>query len=124
MGKTTNLLDPADDTSVNNKFWLVPICDPATGISDKMTIEQAKNAFGTFKIKYVATGSEGSMIVITDLIGKEIVMATREEGSFFETNGSPDTTEFTFDSTTGTITCGLAVTMAGERFQFLYKNPI
>ena len=124
MGKTTNQLDAADDATVNNKFQLLPLCDPGSGISVKMTIEQAKKAFGTFKIKYVATGSEGSTLTIPDLIEKEIVMATREAGSFFETDSSPDTTEFTFDSPTGEVTLGLAVTMAGERFQFLYKNPI
>lgn len=124
MGKTTNLLDAAGDAVVNNKFQLLPLCDPGTGVSAKMTIEQAKNAFGTFKVKYVSTGSEGSTLTISDLIGKEIVMATREAGSFFETTSSPDTTEFTFDSLTGEVTLGLAVTMAGERFQFLYKNPI
>lgn len=123
MGKKINQLTAVSDATAANNFQLMALCDPATGISGKMTIAQAKTAFAVFKKKYVATGSEGSTLTISELIGKEIVMATREAGSFFETTGSPDSTEFTFDNSTGIVSLGLAVGGAGERFQFLYKTP-
>lgn len=122
MGRTTNLLDSADDATVNNKFQLLPLCDPGSGISAKMTIEQAKKAFGTFKIKYVATGSEGSTLTITELANMEIIQATRENNPLYEVDSSPDPAEFTFDGTD--VTLGVPVGGAGERFLFLYKNPI
>jgi hypothetical protein len=123
MGKTTNQLDPVSDSTAANNFQLLPLCDPGTGISEKMTIAQAKAVFGVSKKKYVAAGTEGATLVIAELIGKEVLSVTREGGEIYEVVSSPDPAEFTLDNTTGTVTLGLAVGVAGERFNFLYKTP-
>ena len=122
MGKTINLLSAASDATAANNFQLLPICNPATGISSKMTQAQAKGVYQTFKKKYVATGSEGNTLTISELSGKEILMATREGSVMYETSSGPDSVEFTFDGTN--ITLGLTVGGPGERFLFLYKTPL
>lgn len=120
MGKKINELTARTDADASNDNWLYPLCDPATGVSGKITVAQAKIVFATQKVKYVATGAEGTTITITALAGKEILSIAREGGTIYEVDSSPDTTEFTWDDTD--IVLGLAVTGAGERFLIQYRT--
>jgi len=121
--RKVNALDPVADATAANNMQLIPLADPGTGVSGKMTVAQAKAVFASYKVKYIATGSEGTVINIPSLVGKEIVLATRESGSLYEVTSSPDSAEFIFDNTTGDITLGVAIGSPGERFNFIYKTP-
>jgi len=121
--RKVNALDPVADTTAANNMQLIPLADPGTGVSGKMTVAQAKAVFASYKVKYVATGSEGTVLNVPALVGKEIILATRESGSLYEVLSSPDTVEFIFDNATGDITLGVAVGGPGERFNFIYKTP-
>lgn len=122
MGKKINELTAVSDDTANNPFQLLPLCDPSSGISGKMTIGQAKAAFGPTRLIFKATGSEGTSIVITALAGKNILSISREASVIYEiaTGGaSPDSTEYTWDETT--IVVGTPM-IANERLLILYRN--
>lgn len=119
MGKKINQLTSADQATVNTNTRLFVICDPVTGISGKMTIAQAKVAFGSFKKNYVAAGGEATL-VLSELAGMEILSISREGAGMYQNNASPDSTEFGFDGTT--ITFGQTL-RAAERLLIIYKVP-
>lgn len=111
----------ATDAHVNDGTRLMPLCDPATGISEKMTIAQAKAAFGSTKFKYVATGAEGTALMISAVSGKTILLIAREGAIIYEVSATPDPAEYIWDGST--ITLGLTVNPAGgERFNILFRN--
>jgi len=122
MGKTINGLDPVLDSTAANDFQLLPLCDPGTGVSGKMTIAQAKAVFATQKKTYIATGSEGSTLTISELSGKEILLIMRGPGPIYEVDlpASPASDEFTFDDTD--IVLGAPVGGAGEKFLIHYRT--
>jgi len=108
------------DSAFNDNALLIPLAVALDGQVFTGTIAQAKDLFGVKKKKYVATGSEGTTLTITELSGgKEILMIIRESGPIFEVATAPDTSEFTFDGTY--ITLG-ATAGSGERFVILYKT--
>lgn len=120
MSKKINQLDAATDIEAKNDSWLDPIADPINGIAKKRTTAQSKEVFTTKKLKYVATGAEGSTLSIPALVGYSILLIMRESGPLFEVGASPDSSEFTWDDST--IGLGAAVSRAGERFLILYKT--
>jgi hypothetical protein len=120
MSKRVDQLDAISAAQAKNNAWLIPQCDPVTGISKKMTVEQAKEVYATKRLKYVATGSEGATLTIPSLAGYEILLIMREGGPIYEVGSSPDSSEFTWDDTD--IVLGAAVNMAGERFLILYRT--
>jgi hypothetical protein len=120
MSKKINQLDPISDAHAKNDSWLLAQADPVTGIAEKMTVAQAKEVYATKKLKYVATGSEGSTLTIPALLGYSILLIMRESGPLYEVGSAPDSSEFTWNDTD--IVLGAAVSGAGERFLILYKT--
>mgnify|MGYP001569443832 CR=1 FL=1 len=120
MSKKVNELTALTTAQVDDNTKLWPVGVASTGLLNSCTTAQMKLTFATQKVKYVATGAEGSTITIAALAGKEILLIMRESGPLFEVVSSPDPAEFVWDSTN--ITLGAAVGGAGERFLILYKN--
>lgn len=120
MSKKINQLDAATDAEAKNDSWLDALADPTNGIAKRRTTGQSKEVFSTKKLKYVATGAEGSTLTIPEIAGYDILLIVRESGPIFEVGTSPDSSEFTWDDTD--IVLGAAVGGAGERFLILYKT--
>jgi hypothetical protein len=119
MSKKINQLDPATDAETLNDSYLLAIADPTNGIALKMTIAQAKEAYGTKKLPYTATGTEGNTLTISQLDGKDILAIFRGVGVIYEIGSSPESDEFTWDQTD--IVLG-ANTNLNEKFLILYRN--
>jgi hypothetical protein len=68
---------------------------------------------------YIATGDEGLFLNIPEIIGKKLLLLTREGMVQYEVSNLPNSTEFIFDG--NQIQLGLE-TNAGERFLLLYRN--
>ncbi|MGN6416123.1 MAG: hypothetical protein ACTHMC_01435 [Pseudobacter sp.] len=69
--------------------------------------------------KYVASGAEGKNLTIPAILGKKLLLVTRENQPIYKVSVNPDALEYTWD---GTV-IGLAVpVVAGERFLILYRN--
>lgn len=117
-----NGLTPLTDGQVADDTRLFPLADATTGIAGSATIAQLKLLATVTKVKYVATGAEGTTITIPALAAKTILLIAREGGIIHEVTipTVPDTGEFTFDSTN--INLGLTVSGAGERFTILYRS--
>lgn len=120
MSKKTNQLDPTTDAEAKNDSYLLPLADPVNGLSKKMTVAQAKEAFGVKSKLYVATGSEGSTLTVTDVQGKQILTILRESGPIFEVGFAPASNQFTWDDVD--IVLGAPVGGAGEQFLILYRT--
>lgn len=120
MSKKTNQLDSTTDSEAKNDSYLLPLADPINGLSKKMTVAQAKEAFGVKSKLYVATGSEGSTLTIPEIQGRQILTILRESGPLYEVGASPGSSEYTWDDTN--IGLGTPVGMAGERFTILYRT--
>lgn len=108
------------DAEVADPTRLVPMADPVSGIAGAGSIAQLLLLLTVQKVKYVATGSEGTTITIGALAAKTILLVTREGGILHEVISPvvPDSVEFTFDSTN--INVSLVIS-AGERFTILYR---
>jgi hypothetical protein len=120
MSKKTNQLDPTTDAEAKNDSYLLPLADPVNGLSKKMTVAQAKEAFGVKRETYIASGSEGTTLTIPVLAGKQILLIGRGMGFIYEVGSSPASNEFTWDDTD--IVLGAEVSMAGEQFVILYRT--
>jgi hypothetical protein len=120
MSKKTNQLDPTTDAEAKNDSYLLPLADPINGLSKKMSVAQAKEAFGVKSKLYVATGSEGSTLTVTEVQGKQILTILRESGPIFEVGSSPLSNQFTWDDID--IGLGAPVGGAGEQFLILYRT--
>ena len=68
---------------------------------------------------YIATGNEGVTLNIPEIIGKKILLITREGMVQYEVSNNPQSTEFIWDG--NVITLGLE-TNVGERYLILYRN--
>lgn len=120
MSKKQNQLDAATDAESKNDSYLLPIADPVNGISKKMTVAQAKETFGVKAKLYVATGSEGSTLSVTEIQGKQVLTILRESGPIFQVGTSPLSNQFTWDDTS--VVLGAPVSGAGEQFLILYRT--
>lgn len=119
MGKTTNLLTSLTDDQVDDSTRFVPLANPVSGESGKGTMGQLKTVIGTLKIKYVATGLEGTTLTLTALAQRDVISIAREGATMYEVVATPDEVEYIWDGTI--ITFGLAP-REGERFLILYRN--
>jgi hypothetical protein len=120
MSKKTNQLDPTSDAEAKNDSYLLPLADPINGLSKKMSVAQAKEAFGVKNYLYVATGSEGSILTIPTIQGKQILTILRESGPIFEVGASPLSNQFTWNDIS--IGLGAEVGVPGEQFLILYRT--
>lgn len=119
MSKKINQLDPGTDADAKNDSYLLAQADPINGISKKITVAQAKEVFSPKKLKYVATGSEGTTLTIPALAGYEVLLITRGIGAIYEVGASPESDEFTWDDTD--IVLGTE-TSPGEKFNIIYRT--
>jgi hypothetical protein len=119
MSKKTNQLDPTTDAEAKNDSYLLPLADPINGLSKKMSVAQAKEAFGVKRLIYTGLGTEGSTITIAALLGKQVLMIGREMGIIYEVGSSPTSNEYTWDDTN--IELGTAIN-TGERIIILYRT--
>lgn len=119
MGKTINHLTPLTDTQANDSGRLSPSADPVSGEASSVTMAQQKLVIGTQKLKYVATGLEGTTLTLSPLAQKDLISIAREGQTMYEVVATPDPVEYIWDGTI--ITFGLAP-RAGERFLILYRN--
>ena len=119
MSKKINQLDPASDANSKNDSYLFALADPVNGISEKMTVAQAKEAFGVKREIYTGLGTEGATITIPALSGKQILLIAREIGTIYEVGSDPASNEFTWDDTD--IVLGTEIN-AGERIIILYRT--
>lgn len=108
------------DVQFNDDTKQIAVGDSSTGQLFSGTIAQAKLIFGTHRIKYTATGAEGTTLLISVLAAKEIQAILREAGPVFEVVSSPGTAEYTWDGTN--IVFGAPLN-PGERFIILWKYP-
>lgn len=120
MSRKFNALDAATAANAKNDSYLLAQADPVNGIALKITVAQAKEVYATKKLKYIATGSEGSTLTISALAGYDILLIMRESGPIFEVGSAPESSEFTWDD--ADIVLGAPVGGAGERFLILYKT--
>jgi hypothetical protein len=99
---------------------LFPLADPTNGVALKASIAQAKEIFGTKKIKYTANGTEGTTLTISQLLDKDILIILRGIGPIYEADDlTPDSDEYTWDQ--ADIVLG-AATNLNEKFIILYRN--
>lgn len=120
MSKKINQLDAITDAQAKNDSYVIAQAEPVGGVAKKMTVAQAKEVYSTKKLKYVATGAEGSTLTIPALLGYQILLIIRESASLHEVGATPDSSEFTWDDTD--IGLGAPVSGAGERFTILYRT--
>jgi hypothetical protein len=71
-----------------------------------------------YDVIYIADG-ESSELSIPEIVGKKVLLVTREYSPLYLVDDSPNTTSYTWDNEV--IGLGLP-TQAGERFLILYRN--
>lgn len=113
------LIPQLTDAQVDDSTRVLPIANVTSGIANFGSIGQIKKVTSTQRIKYVATGAEGTTLSISALAGRYILGIWREGACLYDVLSAPDSAEYIWDSTN--ITLGLA-TNAGERFLILWKN--
>src|SRR5574341_2027313 len=116
MSKKINQLTAATDAQSKNDSYLFALADSINGVALKMTVAQAKEAFGTKSITYTATGTEGTSLTIPTIAGKDILLIGRGIGFIYEIGSSPASDEFTWNDTV--IGLG-AATNPNEKFLIL-----
>lgn len=94
------------------------ICQIPTDITDYIPIDNEMKY--VYDIKYIATGSEGTTLSIPEIIGKRILLITRESSPIYKVSNAPNGSEYTWNDTV--ITLGATVANPGERFLILYRN--
>jgi hypothetical protein len=75
-----------------------------------------------YDVRYTATGSEGSTITVPEVVGKKILLLTRQNlvlDRINQNSGSPSESEFTWNDSV--ITLGIDVE-AGDTFLILYRT--
>jgi hypothetical protein len=93
------------------------ICQIPTSITDYVPTDNDMKY--VYDIKYVATGSEGSILSIPEIVGKKVLFVTRESSPIYKVSSAPSSSEYTWNDTV----MGLgAATNPGDRFLILYRN--
>lgn len=119
MSKQINQLTAATSAEAKNDSYIFPLQNPIAGDAVMMSIGQAKEVFATKKLKYVATGGEGSTLTIPTIQNYSILLITRGMGIIYEVGSSPDSDEFTWNS----MDIGLGTPVStGEKFNILYRT--
>lgn len=93
------------------------VCQVPTEIDDYTPIDTDMKY--VYDIKYTATGGEGAMLSIPEIVGKKVLFVTRESSPIYKVSNEPGSSEYTWNDTV--ITLG-AVTNPGDRFLILYRN--
>lgn len=106
------------DFSISAKFSQNTCAVPTT-LEDLVTDTNVNTL--VYDDTYTATGSETRTIVIPGLIDKKLLFLSRENTPLYKVTNLPDSLEFTFDDTTGTIVTGTDIG-ADERFHYLFRN--
>lgn len=70
--------------------------------------------------KYIANGGEGNTLNIPAIVGKKILLITRENALLYKVSVNPDSVEYVWDG--NIITLGTPINVPGERFLILYRN--
>jgi len=119
MSKKIDQLDAATDDEAKNDSYLLAQADPVNGVAKKMTVAQAKEVYGVKRTIYTCTGSEGTSITISELLGRQILVIGRGLGFIYEVGSSPASDEYTWDD----VTIGLGTaTSDGEKFIILHRT--
>jgi hypothetical protein len=92
------------------------LCQIPTNYENQVLPEDMKLVYD---MEYVATGAEGTALVIPGLAGERILLIVRGGNPLHKVSNNPDSTNYVWDNTT--ITLGTK-TVAGERFLILYRN--
>lgn len=87
--------------------------------SETVLINENETNVKVYDLEYIADGTEGSTLNITALLGKKIILITREMSTLHKVSNAPDSAQYTWNDTL--IMLG-AVTNSGERFLILYRN--
>lgn len=94
------------------------ICQVPTDITEYIpTDNEMKLVYDT---EYIATGNEGSLLIIAEVAAKKILLIIRENAPLHKVSNSPDSAEYSI-ADGGPIQLG-AVTTPGQRFLILYRN--
>ncbi len=95
------------------------ICQVPTALIDLTPINPTDSDMTVFDLEYIADGTEGTTLSIPSLVGKKILLITRENGILYKVSNDPDTVEYTWDNSE--INLGLE-TIDKARFLILYRN--
>lgn len=118
--KRIDELPQATAQQVSDTTMLIMIGDPATGQLYKTTRDALLGSGDIIRNhKYTATGNEGNTLTVPEVQGYSILTIVREGNTMYEVGSNPDSVEFTWNGTT--VTLGLPVQRAGERFLFIFK---
>jgi hypothetical protein len=118
-GRRIDQLTPGSVSEASNDAQLWPYAPPVAGEAKKITTAGLKTIFQPYVVKYIATGSEGSTLIVSAIANKYVLLVVREGVVTAPTESSPDSLEFTWDGTS--LVLG-APANPGERFLILYKT--
>lgn len=93
------------------------LCQIPTDITDYTPTENEMKFI--YDIEYVATGSEGTTLLIPEIIGKKILLITRGSAVIYKVSSTPTSSEYMWNDTEITLGAG---TNTNERFLILYRN--
>lgn len=93
------------------------ICQIPTDINEY--IPNDTDMKNLYDVAYIATGSEGTTLSIPEIVGKKILLVTRDSSIIYKTSSAPGSSEYTWNDIV--IELG-AVTSGGNRFLILYRN--
>lgn len=94
------------------------VCEVPTTITDYLP-ENPDDMKLVYDVKYIADGTEGTTLNIPEIVGKKLLLLTREYSPLYKVSNLPQSTEYTWDDVS--IELGLE-TQAGERFLALYRT--
>lgn len=86
---------------------------------DEITFPNTDPDMNVYDIEYIADGTEGTTLSIPEIVGKKVLLVTREYSPLYPVEENPNTTSYVWDNVS--IELGLA-TQAGERFLILYRT--
>lgn len=95
------------------------ICAVPTTFTDYIPTDNTDMKLVYDKV-YSSVGTEGTVLNIPEVVGKKIILVTRENAPIYRVSNAPDSAEYTWNDIV--ITLGRAVVNPGERFLILYRN--
>lgn len=93
------------------------ICQIPTEITDYTPTDNSMKYI--YDIEYVATGSEGTILSIPEIVGKKILLITRGSAIIYKVSSGPTSSEYVWNDVI--VALGTATT-PNERFLILYRN--
>jgi hypothetical protein len=95
------------------------IADSCQVPQDAVTFPNTDLDMNVYDVIYIADGTEGTTLSIPEIVGKKVLLITREYSPLYPVDATPNTTSYVWDNTT--VELGLG-TQEGERFLILYRN--